>query len=189
MRSPEYTSFNFFWLVFIVVLGCTIIVTSLVLETLVAWVQRRWSLGSYARMEWLANHKLYLQRLAHEELGFGEWQTGSLDIPVTKAGDTLGVLDISAPDAPRILPPDSLTLMEKGTSGETISGSSAGFAQETVSAHEDGPDTVSLVSAIADSNRPERSPIVEHYNGRVIGVEAPKSERSHRSEQERRLLE
>ncbi|KAI0424065.1 hypothetical protein F5Y09DRAFT_348098 [Xylaria sp. FL1042] len=47
-----------------------------------------------------------LQRLAHEQLGFGTWSKGAADIPVTEAGNILGRLDISNPDHPIIYLPD-----------------------------------------------------------------------------------
>lgn len=45
--------------------------------------------------EWLSGSTLQLQRVAHENLGLGEWKRTDELIPTTARGITLGVLDIT----------------------------------------------------------------------------------------------
>ncbi|KKY13326.1 hypothetical protein UCDDS831_g09109 [Diplodia seriata] len=73
IMSTAHSNFSVFGLSFIFVAGGLVILASWILEPLVAFVQRRCRLDSYARLEWCANETLQLQRLAHEELGMGTW--------------------------------------------------------------------------------------------------------------------
>jgi len=50
---------------------------------------------AYGAAEWQAGTTLQLQRLAHEALGLGRWSRADETVPVTEAGETLGVLDVS----------------------------------------------------------------------------------------------
>ncbi|KAI9147640.1 hypothetical protein HJFPF1_12670 [Paramyrothecium foliicola] len=95
IRSTEYMSFSFFGLLFIFIFGSIIIVLSAVIEPLTTWVQRRFQLNPYSRVEWQTTPKLHLQRLAYEELGYGRWRPGAFDIPITGGDEKLGVLDMS----------------------------------------------------------------------------------------------
>jgi hypothetical protein len=70
------------------------------LETLPALVRKRSSRDAYSRLEWCTNGTLQLQRLAHEELGLGTWKSCIQDVPVTLAGEKLGLLDITEADHP-----------------------------------------------------------------------------------------
>lgn len=45
--------------------------------------------------EWVSGSTLQLQRLAHENLGLGDWKRTDELIPTTARGDVLGVLDIT----------------------------------------------------------------------------------------------
>lgn len=53
-------------------------------------------------MEWTTNETLQLQRLAHEEIGFGNWSRTTSSIPIIETGDILAILDISDPDHPKL---------------------------------------------------------------------------------------
>lgn len=83
------------------------------LEEIVAGVEKlrhhRGEQLTYAHLEWNSNATLHLQRLAHEALGLGTWSRTSESIPVTKAGDKLGVLDITDRMHPRLRDPESST--------------------------------------------------------------------------------
>lgn len=59
----------------------------------------------YGHAEWQAGSTLQMQRLAHENLGFGTWTCTDEANPVTQAGDTLGVLDITCAKHARMIPP------------------------------------------------------------------------------------
>jgi hypothetical protein len=57
----------------------------------------------YRRLEWSANSLLQIQRLAHEEAGFGTWDNCTADIPTTKGSQTLALLNISDAKHPRLI--------------------------------------------------------------------------------------
>ncbi|KAF4310943.1 hypothetical protein GTA08_BOTSDO13533 [Botryosphaeria dothidea] len=100
--STVHSNFSIFFLALILTAGGLIILLSWVLEPLVAFIQRRRNLDSYARLEWCTNEKLQLQRLAHEELGMGIWDRCDEGVPVTEKGERLAVLDISDLEHPRL---------------------------------------------------------------------------------------
>ena len=60
---------------------------------------------SYALAEWSAGSTLQLQRLAHENLGLGNWSKTNKDVPVTESGVKLAVLDTSNTRHVRMLRP------------------------------------------------------------------------------------
>ncbi|KAL0259681.1 hypothetical protein SLS55_005418 [Diplodia seriata] len=104
--TTAYTNFNTFGLCLTLALGVLIIVISYSLEPLVSCAQKRWrSLDKYSRLEWCANETLQLQRLAHEELGLGTWHGGVDAVPVTEAGECIGMLDLADLDHPRLKAP------------------------------------------------------------------------------------
>jgi hypothetical protein len=98
-------SFSVFGLLFILVFGIMIILLSFSLDPLATYIQRKSKLNPYARLEWQATHKLHLQRLAHEGAGFGQWENGSNDVPTTKNGEKLAVLDESGAEMARFIQP------------------------------------------------------------------------------------
>ena len=60
---------------------------------------------TYAQVEWRTNSTLQLQRVAHENLGLGDWAKTDKAIPVTDSRVTLGVLDISNTKHARLVRP------------------------------------------------------------------------------------
>jgi hypothetical protein len=110
--STSYSSFNVLGVSVILILGFIVIVLDIGLEPTVAWFQRR----KYARVnasdeslvrddeekmhplygatEWSQTSMLQLQRLAHEEAGYGEWSNCALDVPVTEPGQLIARLDL-----------------------------------------------------------------------------------------------
>ncbi|KAL9116911.1 MAG: hypothetical protein Q9187_006560 [Circinaria calcarea] len=102
IRNDAFTSFSTFGLILILGIGCLLIVVAYTLEVIVEWFQKRRNIGVYKCLEWTTNETLQLQRLAHEELGFGNWSRTAEDHPVTAACEELAVLDISEPQHPRL---------------------------------------------------------------------------------------
>ena len=83
-------------------LGFPVIIVQWPLEPLIAWIEKRQQRHSYSSAEWRANEVFQLQRLAHEELGYGTW-TGCADaVPLCLDHEKLGVLDTSDPEHPRL---------------------------------------------------------------------------------------
>jgi hypothetical protein len=59
----------------------------------------------YGFAEWQASSTLQLQRIAHENLGLGRWKKTNETIPVTGAGERLGILDVSDHKHARMIAP------------------------------------------------------------------------------------
>lgn len=107
--SNAYSSFNVLGLSLILIFGVFITVLDMGLEPTVAWWQRRKYTKQrsqddsthvngkahplYGLLEWSQTNMLQLQRLAHEEAGYGEWSKCDGDVPVTVPGQTLASLD------------------------------------------------------------------------------------------------
>ncbi|KAL9618307.1 MAG: hypothetical protein Q9160_006957 [Pyrenula sp. 1 TL-2023] len=109
IKSASYANFSMMWLVIILLLGTIIILLEYNLESLIVWLEHR-RIVKPQSMEWFANDTLQLQRLAHEELGLGDWSGcgGTHSVPVTTKGQKLGILDDKDPDHPRLINPFSL---------------------------------------------------------------------------------
>lgn len=76
-----------------------VMLISLYLEELFDMVLQRTPLRNSTRLrrghaEWKAGSTLQLQRIAHENLGFGTWKRADESIPVTNKGDILGTYKI-----------------------------------------------------------------------------------------------
>lgn len=110
--STRYSSFNVLGLSLILILGAMIIILDIGLEPFVASLQRRKyrkhllrnedsshddeiSHPLYGAIEWSQTNMLQLQRLAHEEAGYGEWSKCDGDVPVTEPGQLLAGLHLS----------------------------------------------------------------------------------------------
>ncbi|KAI1132832.1 hypothetical protein F5Y10DRAFT_291787 [Nemania abortiva] len=133
IRSNQYTSFSVFGLLFTYIAGLFIILVSYLLEPISQILYRKWGYRKFAHLEWNAITTLQLQRLAHEQLGFGTWSKGTAEIPLTEAGDLLGCLDISNPDHPLLYPPEQQyrqTLNEGNVDGDSPQNPIAGEAPQ-----------------------------------------------------------
>lgn len=95
---------------FILIFGTIIIISSLFLQSLIRILQRHFKFTPYPRLEWSTNATLQLQRLAHEELGLGDWENTDEAIPFTKQVEYLGSLDLSNDKHPRLKHPESETI-------------------------------------------------------------------------------
>ncbi|TDZ37460.1 hypothetical protein C8035_v007889 [Colletotrichum spinosum] len=102
IRSSRHMTFSLFGIIFIFLFGIVIIIISLTMESLARCVQKRRRIISSSLLEWSVNDVLQLQRLAHEELGVGDWKHGTNMIPVTAENIPLAVLDASDPLHPRL---------------------------------------------------------------------------------------
>lgn len=104
--TTAYTNFSIFGLATVFVVGGLIIFISYALEPVVRWRKR--SRHAYATLEWTMNDTLQLQRMAHEELGMGNWTNCDRDVPITEGRDRLAVLDLEDLKHPRLqVPPDT----------------------------------------------------------------------------------
>ncbi|KAI0469235.1 hypothetical protein F4859DRAFT_505535 [Xylaria cf. heliscus] len=93
-KTGKYMSFSVLGTALILTIGGLIILLELFIEPLTHWLQRHNTGARYKQLEWVTNSTMQLQRLAHEELGFGIWSNGTGPVPITKYGEKLGVLDV-----------------------------------------------------------------------------------------------
>ncbi|KAI1113790.1 hypothetical protein F5Y14DRAFT_451603 [Nemania sp. NC0429] len=100
IRSTAYGSFSLFGLAFIFSVGGSLVATSYLLEPVSKYLYEKKGYKKYEHLEWTSNATLQLQRLAHEEAGFGNWSHCTDIAPNTEANDLLGSLDITNPDHP-----------------------------------------------------------------------------------------
>lgn len=103
------------------------------LETIVVWLESR-RIIKVSSTEWFGNHTLQLQRMAHEELGLGEWEgcKGSAN-PVTQKGQLLGIFSTEDPEHPRLVKPNAASRKPKASANANESGnqSTAADGSET----------------------------------------------------------
>ncbi|KAH9908442.1 hypothetical protein F4778DRAFT_717254 [Xylariomycetidae sp. FL2044] len=105
IQSTGYGSFSLFGIYFTFLVGGLIAVASYLLEPISALLHKKRGFKEYAHLEWITNSTLQLQRLAHEELGVGSWANCTDDVPITKADQVIGLLDITDRKHPVLRPP------------------------------------------------------------------------------------
>lgn len=103
------------WLFIVLIIGTLTILLESVLETVVVWLERH-NVIKVSSTEWFGNDIFQLQRMAHEELGLGNWEgcKGS-EVPVTQKGQLLGVFSTENPEHPRLVNPNLDTQKPDGT--------------------------------------------------------------------------
>ncbi|KAI9786359.1 MAG: hypothetical protein M1816_008020 [Peltula sp. TS41687] len=147
-------------------MGGLVIGVSLTLEFVVEWIQKRRNVGISQRLEWTTNDTLQLQRLAHEELGFGTRSRTAQGHPVTAPGEQLAPLDISDPNHPKLASfgaklepsaPDSTGEMAEQGASTT----SPNHAATTSGSGSTTPDLISPASGSQALHIPNTRPIDE----------------------------
>ncbi|KAL9114249.1 MAG: hypothetical protein Q9227_001671 [Pyrenula ochraceoflavens] len=157
--STAYTNFSLFWLMFVVVLGLTIILLEFFLETTVLFLDRH-GIIKYPSLEWFSNNTLQLQRMAHEELGFGTWDgcVGPHAIPVTAKGELLAVLNRSNPTHPKLVDSFECPKLDKEKSNDSgtvkMDGALADFEKNQASSNKQ-PDDSGITCLATDSSQGE----------------------------------
>lgn len=114
IRSTGHLSFQVLAVLLIICIGSAFIVVGFGIEYIALafdWVRNLGNHGhspaAYAEAEWQASSPLQLQRLANEALGLGAWSGSDGAVPVTEAGDALGVLDVKDKKHPRLVHPSA----------------------------------------------------------------------------------
>lgn len=110
-------------LAIILTVGTLILLTEAILECVyvrVLWRGRDWH--QYKRIEWSVNGTLQLQRLAHEQLGYGPWKGCDEEIPLLAGDGQLATLDLRNPKHPRLRAraAEARELSRPDTGGETL---------------------------------------------------------------------
>ncbi|KAF2737471.1 hypothetical protein EJ04DRAFT_550620 [Polyplosphaeria fusca] len=110
IMTTKYSSFSVLGVGLILGIGGLIMLLDIFLELLVDYIEsrRRRSKGntkhSYARVEWNTNTTLQLQRLAHEQVGAGDWKSATwLAHPVTAPGEELAMFDLKREHHPKLV--------------------------------------------------------------------------------------
>jgi hypothetical protein len=102
IRTDSYTSFSVLGLIIVFTVGGLLIGLGYTLELLAECASKRWRRGTYRRLEWSTNGTLQLQRLAHEEAGWGAWAATTDFVPVAQDGDVLASLDVRDVEHPKL---------------------------------------------------------------------------------------
>lgn len=118
IMSTDYSSFSLLSVSLILALGCGTVILDIGVEPALAWWQRRRfrrrqcekashrdieeAYPRYKSFEWSQISTLKLQRIAHEEAGFGVWSCCNGDTPVTRPGQQLATLDLYDVDHPTL---------------------------------------------------------------------------------------
>lgn len=87
--SQTTMSFSVIGLAVVFALGGAIVFTSLILETVVSFVQKRLRKGLVARDTWIQDDKLNMQMRLFESAGLGKWKYRTATVPITVSNETL----------------------------------------------------------------------------------------------------
>ena len=124
------------WLIIILFLGVIITLLESALESIIVWLEKRGMIKT-SSTEWFGNGTLQLQRMAHEELGLGDWSgcTGPSVIPVTEKGQLLGVYNLRDANHPKLVthlaPSDELDTDKKPGKASLQGARTEGLLTET----------------------------------------------------------
>lgn len=81
--SNDTMSFSIFGMGILFGIGGLIILLALCLDTVVGFIQVKMGKGLHARMQWLLDDKLQMQRLLFDEMKLGAWEDGYARVPTT----------------------------------------------------------------------------------------------------------
>ncbi|XXG96189.1 hypothetical protein Hte_002470 [Hypoxylon texense] len=190
INSTQYTSFSIFGLYFTYITGAIIIVLSYILEPTLSCLQRRRNYKDYVNLEWITNETLQLHRLGQEVIGWGTWQHCTGSIPVTRAENKLGPLNISDLEHPILRRPDAEHLEDKAVgspyqradsvphpvteTGNNLPSSSLHSSEATTTGNFRSADVESTEQAIADTDME----IYDRYQESEIDLSSCKNETS-----------
>jgi hypothetical protein len=166
----------------IISVGLLVIITSLTIEPIANFIQRRLGRGAYRRLEWISTGTLQLQRQLYEAHGVGDWRDCDELIPVLEAQDAmLPVLDISDQTHPLTkrrsqlirdskearlsevgLPADSDTSGEQDHSGQQMIGTEQ---EDNEAVHYDVLGLTETISVDEQSPRPETPTATSEIRG------------------------
>jgi hypothetical protein len=101
VRGTPYQSYSILALALLFAAGVLIMLLSLAVEDVVAFMQRRWHRGAVGRHMWKANETLQVQRMLYEHGGASTWWDAPNGVPVTRGGHEMAMLtvgDLSHPN-------------------------------------------------------------------------------------------
>ncbi|KAJ8124562.1 hypothetical protein O1611_g9078 [Lasiodiplodia mahajangana] len=122
INSSFHISFSVFGIAVIAFVGFLVIITSLTIEPIAHFIQRRLKQSAYRRLEWVSTGTLQLQRQLYEAHGVTSWRHCDELIPILEEqGALLPVLDISDQAHPSTKRRSQLMGDPKQASGEGLS--------------------------------------------------------------------
>lgn len=85
--SNDTMSFSILGMSVLFGIGGFIIILALCLDSIVGYIQLKLGKGLHARMQWLLDDKLQMQRLLFDEMKLGIWEDGYAKVPTTDKKD------------------------------------------------------------------------------------------------------
>jgi hypothetical protein len=93
-----YQNFSALGVGIILILGSTTVILGWIIDIVVGWIQKLLFKRNFARLSWISDGYLQLQRLAYEGAGYDHWEACADDVPVMADGQgektLLGGVDI-----------------------------------------------------------------------------------------------
>ena len=90
--ASDTINFSIASLSIVLLLSAFLIVTNLILDTVVGFIQRKLNARNPRRLQWIMSEKFQLRRLAFEGANMGDWSGGANGIPVTTTGEKFGAI-------------------------------------------------------------------------------------------------
>jgi len=95
--TQDTMSFSVLGIAIVFIIGGIILATSLIIDSAVGWLQKKFHTGLHARRSWMVDDKLQLQKMIFQELHMGNWSTTKEEkVPTTKFRERfLGLSELS----------------------------------------------------------------------------------------------
>lgn len=93
--STDSVSFSLVGMIVLFAVGFVVLFISLIIDSVVGWIQSRWHIGEHARLCWLLDDKLQLQRFLNQELGHGQWNDEPGAMPSTTSDQAFPTLAVA----------------------------------------------------------------------------------------------
>ena len=101
-----YQNFSTLGVAIILALGSLTVILGWTIDIVVGWIQKLIFKRNFARLSWVSDGYLQLQRMAYEGAGYDHWVSCADDVPIAADGrgekKPLGGLDIWNPDHPQL---------------------------------------------------------------------------------------
>lgn len=99
-RTRRVENFSVLAIALIFSLGALITIINFGLEFLIGLVQSKKGAAGFRHLAWKTDGLLQLQRLAHEESGYGSWERCTNEVPITRFGEILASISVDNPKHP-----------------------------------------------------------------------------------------
>ena len=171
--STAYVNFSTMWLTIVLIVGVLIMFLEQSLETIIVWLECH-KVIKCSSIEWFGNETLQLQRMAHEELGLGDWEgCRGKTVPVTQKGQLLAIFSAADPEHPKLINPS--TVVEKpeyAVNGDQ----SSDHPDEVGGSGAEVNESPSRPSQDDNGHSTSNSPVNQHSDSRPESIVASKAE-------------